>query len=409
MSLKLSKLSIAIVSVMLAANAVAADGQENGNTKQSGDSGAINAGGFEIKPSLGLVIGRNDNVGMANAALTPKTSSNFTRLSPKLSIEMPTHGQVYGATYSGTYANYTGSQVDNFNDHNFGLAANNDWSARVNSKINVDYRKGHDGRNALPNANTFKQLWHTTGLKGMVHYGADGAQGQFELSAGQIAKRYDTVNGGVNTSLLNSDTTNLMGAFFYKVAPATHMIFEAGTSSISYRVAPVLAINNRDSKELQYMVGVKWDATAKTSGSFKVGQVRKTFNLGLQPSSKNTAWDANVTWSPLTYSIVNVSLSQKAAESSGAGSFMISRDSTVNWAHEWSSHVKSTLMFGDGLDTYQALAQTSKRQIYGAKLSYAVNHWLNAGVEYQNSKRNSTNAALTNTQSISMLFLEGSL
>ncbi len=404
---KLSVISVAVLSVLLGGAAVAADVQDAAG-KNTAD-GVINAGGFEITPTLSLMAGKNDNVGMANAALTPKTSSSFTKLAPKVVFAMPTHGQTYSATYSGTYANYSGSTIDNFNDHNFGLEANNDWSTRVNSLINVDYNKGHDGRNALPNANTFKQLWHTTGVKGLVHYGAEGAQGQFELSAGQIAKRYDTANGGVNTALLNNDATNLTGAFFYKVAPATHMIVQAGTTSINYRVAPALAINNRDSKELQYMVGVKWDATAKTSGSFKVGQVKKTFNLGLQPSAKNTAWDVMVTWSPLTYSIVNISLAQKAAESFGTGSFMISRDSNIDWSHEWTAKVKSKLSFGDGLDTYQGIIQTNKRQSYGAKLSYEVNRWLNAGVEFQNSQRSSTNQNLTYKQNISMIVLDGTL
>lgn len=408
MSPKLSKISIAVMSVLFAGVAVAADVQQQSNDKQNNAAGVINAGGFEIRPTLSLAIGKNDNVGLASAG---KTSSNFTKLSPKVSVEMPTQGQVYSATYSGTYANYTGSTVDNYYDHGFGLAAKNDWSTRVNSVINVDYNKGHDGRNALPNANTFKQLWHTTGVKGMVHYGADGAQGQFELTAGQVAKRYDTNNGGTNlpgtgTSLFNNDATSLMGAFFYKVAPATHMIVQAGTTSFSYLDA---ASKIHDSKEQQYMVGVKWDATAKTTGSVKVGKVNKTFNLGTFPSASATAWDANVTWSPLTYSVVNVSLSQKAAESYGVGSSLVSQDSNVDWTHGWSNYIKSKLSFGDGVDTYQAINQVNKRQTYGAKLSYEVNRWLNAGVEYQNTKRNSTNPVLTYTQNITMLVLDGTL
>lgn len=407
------------MSVLFAGVATAADVQEQSNDKQNNAAGVINAGGFEIRPTLGLAIGKNDNVGLASANAI-KTSSTFTKLSPKIVAEMPTQGQVYSATYSGIYTNYSSSTGDNFNDHNFGLAAKNDWSTRVNSLINVDYNKGHDGRNALGIVNNgivnngFKQLWHTTGLKGMVHYGADGAQGQFELTAGQLAKRYDTNNGGTNlpgtgTSMMDNDATNLMGAFFYKVAPATHMIVQAGTTKISYRVAPALVINNRDSTENQYMVGVKWDATAKTSGSFKIGKVNKSFSLGAQPAATNTAWDAIVTWSPLTYSVVNVSLAQKAAESFGTGSYVVSRDSNVDWTHEWSSRVKSKLSFGDGLDTYQAINQVNKRQTYGAKLSYEVNRWLNAGVEYQNAKRNSTNPALTYTQNITMLVLDGTL
>lgn len=386
------------MSVLFAGTAVAADVQYQ-----------INAGGLEIKPALSLAIGRNDNVSLANAG---KISSNFTKLSPKVSVEMPTHGQVYSATYYGIYTNYSSSTLDNFNDHNFGLAAKNDWSTRVNSLINIDYIKGHDGRNALGIANsTFKQLWHTTGVKGMVHYGADGAQGQFELTAGQLAKRYDTNNGGTNlpgtgTSLFNNDATNLMGAFFYKVAPATHMIVQAGTTSFRYLDA---AAKTRDSKEQQYMVGVKWDATAKTTGSIKVGKVNKSFNLGTFPSASATAWDANMTWSPLTYSIVNVALSQKAAESYGVGSSVVSQDSNVDWTHGWSSYIKSKLSFGDGVDTYQAINQVNKRQTYGAKLTYEVNRWLSAGVEYQNTKRNSTSPALTYTQNITMLLLDGTL
>jgi hypothetical protein len=106
---------------------------------------------------------------------------------------------------------------------------------------------------------------------------------------------------------------------------------------------------------------------------------------------------------------VDLTLSQRAAESFGTGSFMISRDTTIAWSHEWASKIKSNLNIGDGLDTYKNIAQTNKRQTYGAKVSYAVNRWLNAGLEYQNSKRNSTSAPLTYTQSQTMLVLDGTL
>jgi hypothetical protein len=276
--------------------------------------------------------------------------------------------------------------------------------------INVDYNKGHDGRNALGNGaatNGFVQFWHTTGIKGMVHYGAEGAQGQFELSGGQVAKRYDTDNGATGTGLMNHDATSLKGDFFYKVAPATQMIVEVGTAKYSYSMLDPLG--NRDSKELQYMVGVKWDATAKTTGSFKIGQVKKSFSLATKPSSNNTAWDADIVWSPLTYSNVNFSLHQKAGESFGTGSFVVNQDSNLDWTHEWSGHIKSKISLGDGVDTYQNINQVNKRQTYGAKLTYEVSRWLNVGVDFQNTKRNSTKPSLSYTQNIAMLILEGTL
>ena len=408
MSYKLSSISLVVTGALLAGVATAADMQtadkQNSNTGQNSAPGVINAGGFEIKPALGLSIGTNDNVGLSSGAV-PKTSSSFTILRPSLLIDMPTNGQVYSATYSGVYANYTSSSQDNYNDQNYGLAAQNDWTARVNSLVNFDYNIGHNARNALPTANLSKELWHTTGVKGKVHYGADGAQGQFELTAGQVVRRYDTNNSGF-TQLYNYDATPVTGSFFYKVAPATQMILQAGTTSYSYQNA---AAKIYDSKEQQYMVGVKWDATAKTSGNIRYGSVTKSFNSGTFATVTSPAWNAAVTWSPRTYSVVNFALTQATAEGYTMGSSVISRDSIVNWTHGWSSYITSMLSYDDGNDTFQGVNTVNKRQTYEAKLSYAVNRWLNAGVDFQNWKRNSNIAGLNYTQSIAMIVLDGTL
>lgn len=407
MSFKFSGILIAVLGVLSAGEAAAADTQ-GGNYRsmdhQNNANGVINVSGFEIKPTVTLAIGKNDNVGLSNG-VSPKTNTNFTILSPKVSIEMPTHGNVYSATYSGAYANYSGDSQDNYNNHNVNLAAKNDWSSRVNTLLKAEYIKGHNNRNALPTGNSSKELWHTAGVKGRLHYGADGAQGQFELSAGQQSKRYDTNASGF-TQNLAYDSTPLQATFFYKVAPATNMILQASTTSFKYQAATAQQWN---SKQQQYMVGVKWDATAKTSGSFKIGQVSKSFDSGLYAKKSGAAWNVAVAWSPRTYSVVNFSLSQKASESFNTGSFMIARDSKIDWRHEWSGRIKSNLMFDDGTNTFQATNQINKRQTYSAKLSYAVNRWLNAGLEYKNTRRNSTNALYNYTQSVYMLILKGTL
>lgn len=399
MSHKLSAVSVAVMGVLLAGVSSAADtGPASGFMFEPK---VLKAGaGFEVTPWLGLSVGNNSNVGLTPAA---KTSTNFTLLNPNIIIGLPTQGQYYGAKYSGNFARFASSSIDNYNDHNLGFVADNIWSSRLNTLVNADYVKGHDGRNALLFRN--KELWHAAGIRGKVHYGAQGAQGQFELAAGQLAKRYDSNNSGA-TQFYNYDRTDLTGTFFYRVAPATQMFVEAGDAKFAYVDA---ASKRLDSTEQRYMVGVKWDATAKTTGSVKIGSLKKTFNLGLLPSGTATVWDADVSWSPKTYSKVDASLHQTANEYGGFGSFIVSNDSNLRWTHDWSGFVTSALSFGDGSDKFQGFNRTDKRQTYGLKATYGFRPWLRAGVGYQHNKRNSTDPLMSYTQAVTMLTLEGSL
>ncbi len=394
MSPKLSSVSLAVMGVLLSGAAAGV------NQNNAAKNGMVNVNGYEIEPRLVLSLGRNSNVGMTRA---PVVSASFASLRPSVVIGVPSHGQLYSASYSGNFTRYSGSTTDNYTDHSFGLAADNVWSDRFNSLVNLDYVKGHDARNALIFLN--KELWHTTGIKGMLHYGANGAQGQFELAAGQLIKRYDSNAGGV-TQLYNNDASNLKGTFFYKLAPATQGFAEAGVTKYAYVDA---ASRQLDSIEKRYMLGVKWEAAAKTTGSFDIGQIRKTFNTGLLPSHNLTAWDAEVLWAPLSYSTVNASVRRRASEFGGVGSFIINRDMNLSWNHGWSSYLTSTLSVGDGLDSFQNFARSDKRRTYGGRLMYKMNRWLDAGVDLQNSRRSSTNAAVDYTQSLYMLTLEGSL
>lgn len=360
----------------------------------------INAGAFEVMPWLGLSVGRDSNVGLSNGA---QSSTNFTLLNPNLIVGLSTKGQYYGASYSGNFRRYTASSIDNYNDHNLGVVADNVWSARLNTLVNADYIRSHDGRNALLFRN--KELYHTTGIKARGHYGAEGAQGQFELAAGQLAKRYDSNNSGA-TQLYNYDRTDLSGAFFYKVAPLTQLFVEVSDSKFAY---VDVASKRLDSNEQHYMMGAKWEATAKTTGIVKFGTMKKSFNLGTLPSGSSAVWDAQVEWKPKTYSKVDASLHQAANEYGGTGSFILSRDADFKWTHNWSSYVTSALTFGDGADTFQASARSDKRQTYGLRVVYGFRSWLRAGVEYQHTKRTSTDALSNYTKAVTMLTLEGSL
>lgn len=398
MSHKLSVISVSVFSALLANAAMAADmGQSSGSMFEPV---TVKAGVFEVMPWVGVSVGTNNNAGLSNAV---KTSSTVTSLNPNVVVGLPTQGQMYAVKYSGNFTQFSKSKVDDFNDHNLSVFADNAWTTRVKSLVNLNYAKGHDGRNAVLTGN--KELWHTTELNGMAHYGAEGAIGQFELAAGQVSKRYDSNNSGA-TRFYDHDKANVKGTFFYRIAPATQMFVEAGATNFNYLVASPRPL---DSTEQRYMAGVKWEATAKTTGTIKVGTLNKSFNSALRQNGTATVWDADVTWSPKPYSKFDASLHQTAREDGAVGGYIVSQDSNLIWSQDWSGFVTSALSLGDGVDKFQGGVRTDKRQTYALKATYGFRSWLRANIEYKNTKRNSTDALWSYTQAVTMFTLEGSL
>lgn len=402
MSHKLSVIFVAVASSLFSGSVFSAGmGPQTGSASGAVfEPATVKAGVFEVMPWVGLSVGRNNNTGLTNGA---KTSSTVTSLNPNVVIGLPTQGQMYALKYAGNFTQFASSSVDNFNDHNLSALANNVWTSRLNSLVNLNYTKGHDGRNAV--AFRSKELWHATEVNAMGHYGAEGAIGQFELYAGQIAKRYDSNNTGA-TQFYNNDKATLKGTFFYRIAPATQMFVEAGTTKFKYLTASPRPL---DSTEQRLMAGVRWEATAKTTGNVKVGTLSKKFNSGLRANGSATVWDVDVSWNPKQYSKFDASLHQTAMEDGSVGGYIISQDSNLMWTQDWSGFISSALTLGDGVDKFQGGVRTDKRQSYALKGTYNFRSWLRAGLEYKNTKRNSTDALWSYTQAVTMLTLEGSL
>ncbi len=360
----------------------------------------IEAEPFDIIPWVVAGIGNDDNVGLSNAN---KSSSRFAVLNPNVSAVVKGDAQTYAAEYAGSYGRYTSSSQDDYYDHKVALDADNSWTGRFSTRVRVDYLKGHDPRNAL-HLSTTAERWHTSSARAAMQYGAEGAQGQLDLEAGFAAKRYDT--NTVVTSGFDRDQRNLSGTFYYRLAPATQALVQVRDTHFAY-VSPFSSALT--STERRYLVGLKWTATAQTSGSLKVGSMKKTFDTGVLPSGSGTTWEGEVKWSPLSYSIVDLSAMRTTSEATGTGNFIITSQQSLAWNHEWSSRVASALAFDNATDTFQGVVREDRRKNYGVKLSYGVQRWLRLGAELQRQERNSTDAQFTYTRNLALVTLEGSL
>ncbi len=399
------KQSILILVVMLAfGNAAAADRgvsfvgvSGSSKTMTSLDPAPIKVEPFDITPWVSLLYGRNDNVANVNTA---KKSSNVTILNPNIEVALKGGTQSYALQYTGYFANYASSSIDNYRDHTLVADAENSWSTRLNSHFQISRVNGHDARNIyLSNA---VEKWHDNSVRAAFQFGAPGAQGQIEIGGGFDSKRYDT-----NTTVMSAYDRNQRDAsatYFHRVAPATKALIQIRDTHYAYTVTNRLNSTNRS-----YLVGVTWEATAKTTGSFKVGRMSKTFDNGAITSKTDSTWEGDVTWSPLTYSVVDLSISRTLGESMGVGNFSDSRDQRLTWNHDLTERVRTTLTLGSGIDTYSGAARQDKRSNYGLKASYGFQRWLRLGAEFKNQSRDSTNGNFTYKQNMTLITLEGSM
>ena len=429
---KLSGLVVILSSILLAGNAVATENRPVVEevkiaqadsispaeaTAQEGGEAADYAGGgkpqkpmtqldpasikldpFAITPWVNLTSGSDDNVSLAPSV---KTRSNYTMFNPSLAVELKGGTQSYTALYSGSFVRYASSSLDNYNDNSLAFDAENSWATRFNTLLHLDYSKGHDGRNSLVVGRNV-ELWHNSGLRAMARYGAKGAQGQIEVEAGLNKKRYET--NQATMSFFDVDTQNLAASYFHRVGAGTQALVQVRDLRLSYLLSPLSS-----SVERRYLVGAQWEATAKTTGSFKIGKLTKSFNAGTVPSHSAVTWEGEVRWTPLTYSSLDFIVNKATNESSGIGNFMTTRQESLAWNHDWSSRVRTTLTLGSGKDSYQGVAQEDSRSNYGVKASYGIQRWLRVGAEIQQQKRDSTDPNYIYTRNLALFTLEGSI
>lgn len=426
-----SLLLVAIGSLILASGAFAQQtGQSGGATAGTASSvlsgqeraapaadrtGGIPLGPLTAYPSLSLRLEHNDNL---YSTTTNKTSSMIWNVIPGLRFDaLRAGGNNYGIYFNLPSGSFTNNHADNFTDINTGAFADFALGTRLRTAFRADSIFGHDPRGstndpvaAVPNS--YRQL--NTAAK--VSYGAPGAKGRLEFDLGNSKRSY--TNNRDSTALNDRNTDNYGATFYWRVAPKTELLINGIHSKIDYSLAPgwvSLAGTpyvSADSTENALLIGVKWEATAKTTGIFRIGLGKKDFADPSRSGGSNSSWAGTIRWSPLTYSIVDVTLARGAMETSGGfGDYILNTTSGAKWTHQWSSRVSTDVLASYATDSYQGLLtpRNDNIQTYGVNLNYRMRRWLTAGGGYTYTGRGSDQSAFEYKRNVFMLYLTGTL
>lgn len=357
--------------------------------------------GIFIFPSILGGLGYNDNVTGVNAG---QIGSSVLSVQPRVVAELKKSGDRYTLTYNGNFNRYISSSADNFNNHDLTLAGDNYFSSRSRLGWSAGYVASSDPRGATDRVQSAEpDRWHAPVLQGRYIFGSNGAQGRFEAEGTMQSKRYD--NNRLFTVGSDVDINSVAGRFFVRVMPKTSAVFEVRHITSDYKQLT----STNDNTDNRYLVGLTWDAASKTSGSFKVGQQRKNFNNPVMRDASGSTWEGSLKWSPLTYSVFDLTTGRSAADGTGTGDYVLNNGTNLTWNHRWKSFLLSRVQLATVRSEYAGAGRVDTTRNMGVGVFYEINRNMRAGLELANTRRTSNIGLYDFTRNTTFLSLEGTL
>ena len=384
------------------------------NAMAESPPGSMPVGPMFVYPELEVAVRRDDNIALVPDA--QRKADTIWYLRPTVRLEAKQGANIYDLTYRGEYGRYDSQSTDDYENHDFLGRANLSFNARNNLKLGLQYMEKVDPRGTLnlaatPTPNEYRQ----SGATGLYTYGAEDAQGKFELEGAYYDKRYLN-NRDLGTAALDHNMTEYGGTFLWRVMPKTYATFNLKQSVFDYNESTVTL----DSTNTYALLGLRWEATAATSGRFSIGNLRKKFdtpgqNAGRQDFS-GLSWGGGINWKPVRYSSVDFNTVRAANESTGLGNFTINETHQVLWTHAWTSRISSNLSGSFSTDKFNNAPITAggpdrkdETQSAGLKVTYLMRRWLKLGADYMHTTRDSNDANFDYKRNQLMFFVSGTL
>jgi hypothetical protein len=351
-------------------------------------------------PYLGLAVGHDDNLFLSN--VNEKSSALYI-ISPGFRFDARDANKVFQASYQSQLGRYADSGDDNFIDHAFRGQFDVALDRRNFLKLGYEYLRGHDPRGSTDRAFSNSPDRYTLSTPSVTYaFGAPGAQGRVEAYYNESLRKY--INNRTFTVASDRKTQEAGGAFYWRVMPKTYLMAEARRTDFSYRL-PGSPFN---STEERYYGGVSWEATAATTGTVKVGRLKKDFD-GDIPTFEGSSWEAIVTWAPRTYSKFDFYATRTTNESTGLGNFILSDIAGATWTHAWNSVLSTGVDARYQKDRYKGYDRVDDSVSLGLKVGYKFRRWLTLGAEYTYTQRDSNTSAFEYDRNLYMLTATGSL
>jgi polysaccharide biosynthesis protein VpsM len=365
----------------------------------------VQAGPFRVKPTIGLTLGHESNVGLS---ATNEVDSFVTRVSPGIRFDAGSELRNFALSYEIDAGRYADSKIDNYTDHNLILSGRLAPSARLAFDGEAHYNRGHDRRGENSRQGRFADLaiepdeYDRKGASAGVTYGATGARAGLGARIGTDDLTYQ--NNRSFTRQADRSEDFISGEFLYRLGAKTRAFVGARRNDIDYDVVRTRGNTtlDLDSRENIYSLGVAFDPSAKVSGRAAVQRIEKDFDRSGLSDFSGTGYEVGLQFRPRSYSVFDLSASRRTDEAvnfiptanfaAADTQFLLARDITLAWTHGWSDRFRTSVDLGQSNEDYrvgEATRRDDRLNFWGLSAGYQMRSWLNIGAGYRNTDRSS--------------------
>jgi len=348
----------------------------------------VELGGFQMIPTLNISTGYDDNP-FSETNGNPDDSF-VTTITPNLQFLAQQGESIYSLDVGVTRGIFHDSTDDNYTDFTLNASSHLVFDSKNSVDLTAGYFDGHEdrGSGATQGISDFisgPTEFDDTTFGAKYTYGSQSSQGRIELSADYLSKSFD--DNAPEIVLLNQNRErkdiSVAAKFFYAISSDTDITAEVKSTDIEYETGV------RDNDEIEYFIGLEWQATAKTSGYAKIGAGDKDFDAG-GDSGTEVSWDVGVTWEPRSYSTVDIYTSREEEETSSTGNFIDTTVYGVTWNHGWTEQISTNLGYNFRNEEYVGSLQDDDTDNFVAGIKYAFDRWLDIGLTYDYSDKSSS-------------------
>lgn len=364
---------------------VAAMGCVYATSSIANDTLRSSSGSLNVLPSISTSISHDDNIRANNT----KESSRILTINPNFLLTGET-----AKTFSAFELDINQRKYSHSSDYDLldlTLEANTELYVNVRNQLN--FSASHTSTESIDNLlDTTNEVerFDTNQIGAEYLFGAPGAM--FNLEAGINGIHFRSAERGQNLDL-ERDTINLNTSLLTRISPRTQIELELRSSEVDYKQS---AASVKNSETLTYLVGLRWEATAMTTGRIKIGQQNRKFTDNPAKSSESSStWELGIVWEPLTYSNLTLTGGQKYDEGSFGYNYAETTRVNLAWNHEWRHNLSSTLNLGMTEEAFKDGStpdRTDKSYSAGINMDYKIRYWLDIQAGYSYSERDSVAA-----------------